>query len=179
MIRWLTAAVVLALVAPPVSAEPLAGRITQIGLLSAVSADQDLCRDMLRKGLSELGYVEGRMYQLELRYADDRSERIAELTADLVERKVDVIIVASATAVEAASKATKTIPIVMASSFYPIDIPPALDRAMQAGRRAGGDSPLRRRFSTSMGNGSGIWRCNSGCRAFPASPMLSRPARSA
>ncbi len=72
------------------------------------------------RGLSELGYVEGRNLLIESRSADGKVERLPGLADDLVRVKVDVIVTAGTVATGVARKATATIPIVMASSADPI-----------------------------------------------------------
>jgi putative ABC transport system substrate-binding protein len=74
---------------------------------------------ILRSALGELGYVEGRDFILEARYAEGRPDRLPELATDLVRRQVDVI-VASGFAIAAARRATTTIPIVMNFSGDPV-----------------------------------------------------------
>jgi putative ABC transport system substrate-binding protein len=72
-----------------------------------------------RQGLSELGYVEGQNLVLEYRSADNGARRFADLASELVRLPVDVIVTRWAPAALAARQATRTIPIVMASSGDP------------------------------------------------------------
>ena len=88
-----------------------AGKNPRIGILRPGSPPDPLL-DAFRQGLHELGYDEGRNISIEYRWAEGREERFPDLAADLVRLKVDVI-VAGVGAVEAAKKATTTIPIVM------------------------------------------------------------------
>ena len=72
--------------------------------------------EALRAGLREFGYVEGKNIVMELRFADSKYERLAGLAAELIERKVDVIVTHGAEGPVAASRATSTIPIVFATA---------------------------------------------------------------
>ena len=69
----------------------------------------------LRQGLRELGYVEGRNLTLEVRSAEGREERLADLAAELVRLPVDLIVAHTTAGVLAAKRATTTLPIVAAS----------------------------------------------------------------
>ena len=73
-------------------------------------------------GLQELGYVEGRNTTIEYRAADGQPERFAELAADLVRLRVDLILTRGTPAARAASQATRTIPIVMAAIGEPLAV---------------------------------------------------------
>jgi putative ABC transport system substrate-binding protein len=65
-------------------------------------------------GMRKRGYVEGKTVTIDLRTAEDDVSRLPSLAAELVQEKVDVIVAVSPVAIVAASRATKTIPIVMA-----------------------------------------------------------------
>jgi len=76
--------------------------------------------DAFRRGLRELGYVEGHNFTIEYRTADGRPERFPGLAAELVRLKVDVIVTRGTPAVMAAKNATGTIPVVMAAIADPV-----------------------------------------------------------
>jgi putative tryptophan/tyrosine transport system substrate-binding protein len=73
-----------------------------------------------RQGLSETGYVEGQNVRIEYRWAEGRYDRLPALAADLVDRKVDVIVTNSIPATRATRNATSTIPIVFTGVNDPI-----------------------------------------------------------
>jgi putative tryptophan/tyrosine transport system substrate-binding protein len=74
----------------------------------------------LREALHELGYVEGRTVEIEVRSAQGHANRLPELAAELVGRKVDVIVASLTPAIAAAKNATRDIPIVMAPAGDPV-----------------------------------------------------------
>ena len=76
--------------------------------------------DAFRQGLRELGYVEGRDIALEVRNAEGYSQRLGALANILAELKVDVILALNTPSVQAAKKATMTIPIVMTQIADPL-----------------------------------------------------------
>ncbi|MGH6709278.1 MAG: ABC transporter substrate-binding protein [Bradyrhizobium sp.] len=95
-----------------------------IGFLHQGSADQNVERlATFRKGLAQLGLVEGQNVAIEFRWADGAFDRLPELAAELVQRRVAVITTPFSTeAALAAKAATKTIPIVFLSSASPVQI---------------------------------------------------------
>lgn len=93
----------------------------RIGRLSPISASADApVREGLRRGLRDLGWVEGQNLAIENRFAEGNVRRLAELAAELVRLKVDVIVTGSAPAAAAAKNATATIPIVMVMTGDPV-----------------------------------------------------------
>ena len=72
------------------------------------------------QGMRELGYVEGKHFTIEWRFAEGNLERIPGFAAEFVRMRVDIIVVATAAAVRAVQQATNTIPIVMSYSTDPV-----------------------------------------------------------
>ncbi|HEV8725412.1 MAG TPA: ABC transporter substrate-binding protein [Candidatus Binatia bacterium] len=117
LFRLALGAMLLALSFPAEAQRPK--RVPQIGYLGFVENPEFVLA--FRKGLDELHYVEGQNIHIEYRYAGGAVERLAELAAELVSLKVDVIVASSTQATEAAKRATKTIPIVFPVTFDPVE----------------------------------------------------------
>ena len=97
-----------------------AGKLPTIGFLGSSSASGwSPWTAAFVQRLNELGWVEGRTVAIEYRWADGRSERFAEIAAEFVRLKVDVI-VTSGFAVHAAKQVTSVIPIVFAVASDPV-----------------------------------------------------------
>jgi putative tryptophan/tyrosine transport system substrate-binding protein len=94
-------------------------KIPRIGYLTSGAATPDSSR-MFRQGLGELGYVEGKNILIEYRYADGGSQPLSELAEELVRLKVDVLVAVATEPSLAAQRATRTIPIVMATPGDPV-----------------------------------------------------------
>ena len=103
-----------------VRAQP--AKIARVGYLQPIAPQNGTSPFLedLRQGLRELGYVEGRNIQIEVRWGEGKLERMSALAAELVKMNVDVIVAVSSPSVVAAKNATKTIPIVMPFSSDPV-----------------------------------------------------------
>ena len=96
-------------------------KVARIGLLEAASASISANRlEALIAGLRERGLVEGKNILIEYRWAEGKYERLPGLAAELVQMKVDVIVAAAPPAIQAAQRATPTIPIVMLRTSDPV-----------------------------------------------------------
>jgi putative ABC transport system substrate-binding protein len=102
--------------------------------------------DAFRQGLRELGYIEGKSILLEYQGAAGKLDRIPSLVAELVQRKVDVLVVTNLPAIRAAKQATKTIPIVMVISQDPVTTG-IVDSLARPGGNITGFATLQRELS--------------------------------
>jgi putative tryptophan/tyrosine transport system substrate-binding protein len=96
-------------------------KLFRIGFLVPGTAASTSARtEAFLQGLRELGYVEGQNILIDYRYAEGKSDRLADLAAELVNSEVDVIVAQNYTTATALSEATKTIPIVVAHGYDPV-----------------------------------------------------------
>lgn len=93
-------------------------KVWRVGFIDTAARSESF--DALRQGMRDLGYIEGRSIQYEARHADAKLDALAELAADLVRSKVDVIVAGGTPATRAARRATSDIPIVMVFTGDPI-----------------------------------------------------------
>jgi putative ABC transport system substrate-binding protein len=105
----------------PLAARAQQAKLPTIGFFSAGSAAAlSNWPAVLARRLGELGWIEGRTVAIEYRWAEGRNERLAEIAAEFVRRKVNVIVTHSAEPVIAAKKATSVIPIVFGVAADPV-----------------------------------------------------------
>src|SRR5215475_9512019 len=112
----------IALVGAALATCPLAARAQQprnvwrIGFLSGLSRQASIESSMwggFLQGMCELGYVEGKDFAVEWRFADGKYERFSQFAAEFVQLKVDVIVVTASAGIRPVQQATSVIPIVM------------------------------------------------------------------
>jgi putative tryptophan/tyrosine transport system substrate-binding protein len=96
-------------------------KVPRIAFLFGASASSNTDRtEAFRQGLRDLGYIEGKNILIEYRYAERKLDRVPSLVAELVQLKVDVLVVPFQEGIVAAKQATKTIPIVISTAQDPV-----------------------------------------------------------
>src|ERR1700694_1892454 len=120
---------VVALLALGVAAAPLAAEAQQAGKVYRVGYLSTPTRESVEHGLEaflrklrELGWVDGQNLIIDYRWAEGQVERLPDLAAELVRRKVDVIVAPAGSAALAAKNATSSIPIVMIFPSDPVEM---------------------------------------------------------
>jgi len=94
-------------------------KVWRIGFLASDSSSTQVYEGF-RQGMRELGYVEGKNFIIQWRFADGKYERLPSLAAELLRLNVDVIVAGTTLSVQAAHQATATIPIVMVAVPDPV-----------------------------------------------------------
>ena len=118
MLKGVASVLVLAILATPLIIEAQqAKKFPRIGVLTG---PPDPGVEAFRRGLRELGYVEGDNISIERRSAEGKFDRLPALAAELVRLKVDVLVASSNLAIIALREATHTIPIVMSIAGDPV-----------------------------------------------------------
>ena len=119
--RFLLTSLAGALATPRVARAQQAGRAPRIGVLMPGHHPSDApATQGFRQGLRELGYVEGRTLAIEYRAAEEKPERYPQLVADLLRVPVDLIVSFSVAALPALTRATKHVPLVLATLSDPV-----------------------------------------------------------
>jgi putative ABC transport system substrate-binding protein len=97
------------------------GKVFRIGFLdNSTASGSAVLVEAFRQELNKLGWIEGKNVTIEYRFAEQKSERLPELAADLVRLKVDLIVTVNTPSALASKKATTSIPIVMANASDPV-----------------------------------------------------------
>jgi putative tryptophan/tyrosine transport system substrate-binding protein len=113
-------------------------RIFTIGFLgSGTSTASAASVDAFRDGLRELGWIEGRNIVVDYRFAEGRVERLPDLAAALVQKKVDLIVALPSASTVAAHNATRSMPIVAVSIADPVNLGLANSLARPGGNVTG------------------------------------------
>jgi putative ABC transport system substrate-binding protein len=94
-------------------------KIPRIGFVTGSSPESPYV-EAFQLGLRDLGYNEGKNIAVEYRYAEGKNERFPGLVAELVQTKVDALVITALPAIRAAKQATKTIPIVVLINADPV-----------------------------------------------------------
>jgi putative tryptophan/tyrosine transport system substrate-binding protein len=119
--RAFLGAVTGSLFAAPFAAEAQPAKLPTIGLFGPSTSSLDKHRvGAFVQRLRELGWIEGRNVAIEYRWGEGRIERLAEIAAEFVRLKVDVIVTSGTQQVVAAKQATSLIPIVFAAAGDPV-----------------------------------------------------------
>ncbi len=119
--RTFLAAVTAGLLAAPLAADAQqVGKLYRVGFLWDSPAVFPDAIEAFRRGLRDLGWVEGQNIAIEYRWAEGKPERMRELAEELVRLKVDVIMAPSSIYTGAAKRATSAIPIIFMSHADPL-----------------------------------------------------------
>ena len=94
-------------------------RIPRLGI--ATGNRESISTHELQRGLRELGYIEGIIIVSEYRFYGEKFEGISTVVNELVQSKVDVLVLSNFRAIRAAKEATKTVPIVMVTTQNPVE----------------------------------------------------------
>ena len=121
-LAWLLILLVLASVQAADAQQPL--KVPRIGFLqrrvAPTPTNPDPLAQAFRQGLRELGYIDGENIQIEHRYGAGSEDRLPGLVAELLQLKVDLLVIPTSQGIRAAKQATTTIPIVMVTPADPV-----------------------------------------------------------
>jgi putative ABC transport system substrate-binding protein len=119
-VRFLVMLALVILTAPLRAETQHVGKVPRIGFIRAGPLPQDFLQGF-QQGLRDHGYREGQNIIIEYRLTDGSTGALANLVAELLQGKVDVVVVSGTAAALAAKNATPTVPIVMAGVIDPVD----------------------------------------------------------
>ena len=117
-----------------VAAQP-AGKVPVVGVLNSGFTGQSTAIAALRRGLLDLGFIEGQTISLEIRSAGGKPEALPVLAAELVQRKVDSLVALGPAALKAATAATTSMPIIA----FDLETNPVAGGYAQSVARPGGN----------------------------------------
>ena len=133
--------------------------------------------DALFEGLKEYGYVEGRNLIVERRYAEGHAERFPGFAAEMVEAKIDIIIVSTTPAAIAVKKATTTIPVVFPNAISPVESGLVASLANPGGNITGGAAQtaalstkrlgILKEMVPGLSRGAVLWNAANPALAYP------------
>jgi len=97
-------------------------KVPRIGYISGTGtpSNQGPYVEALRQGLRDLGYVEGKHFAIEFRGAEGKVETIPSIAVELIQLKVDILVLPIVSALRAAKQATNKIPIIMVTQVDPV-----------------------------------------------------------
>jgi len=123
-------------------------KIPRIGVLSTAGDSRipGFQIEAFRKGLLDIGYIDGKNVLVDYRYAEGNQDRLPPIVAELVQLKVDVLVVTALTALRVAKQATQTIPTVMVILSDPVATG-IVDSLARPGRNITGFTRLSRELS--------------------------------
>lgn len=127
----------------PVFAQERPEKLKRVGFLASSAAGSGV---NLTPWLAELGYRDGENIRVEYRFPAGRDDLLPALAADLVPRKVDVIVASGMPAIRAAARATRTIPVVMIAEGDPVKAG-LIESVARPGRNVTGISVLGPEFT--------------------------------
>src|SRR5438270_3433248 len=113
------------------------GKIPRLGVLLYSNPQADPQIESFRRGLRDLGYIDGQNLAIEYRYAEGRPEKLPELAAKLAHLKPNVMLAIGGDVAPFAVKATQTIPIVFAISADPVQLGLVASLARPGGNATG------------------------------------------
>jgi putative ABC transport system substrate-binding protein len=118
--RFLLTSLAGAFAVPHAAGAQQAGKVYRVGFLWDSPAVWPHALEAFRRGLRDLGWIEGQNIVIEFRWAEGRFDRLPGMVDDLIRLKVDLIVAPTSIYTDAAKRATATIPIVFVSHADPV-----------------------------------------------------------